>query len=68
MSDETVAGGEAINKLRRGEGLGELEVWVIGLVGEDGGKGEGEGKVEVGGKMGSTAIRAWLATRAEGQV
>lgn len=66
VSDETVAGGEAINKLRREKELGELEVWVIKLVADDGGaEGEGGGEVGVAGKMGSTAIRGWLAGRQE---
>ena len=67
VSDETVAGGQAINALRAGKGLVKLAVWVIKLVGDDGGAEgeEGGGQVGVAGKMGSTAIRAWLAAREE---
>lgn len=69
VSDETVAGGESINKLRREKELPELEVWVIKLVADDGTVGEAKegeaGEVSAASKMGSTAIRAWLKSREE---
>lgn len=66
MSDETVAGGEAINKLRGEKGLSTLDVLVIKLVADDGSAGDGGGgAVTAAAKMGSTAIRGWLAERQE---
>jgi pantetheine-phosphate adenylyltransferase len=32
VSRETYSGGEAVNKKRKGEGLGELDVWVIDVI------------------------------------
>lgn len=103
VSRETLAGGDAINKLRREKGLRELEVFVIDVIAStlDGAEGagpggtavepvdpEGEEDVERAGKihvrvgdevrtldlsgeadekrlkelkMGSTAIRQWIA-------
>ncbi|GAA5980058.1 hypothetical protein JCM11641_008273 [Rhodosporidiobolus odoratus] len=72
VSEETRSGGDTINKLRQSNGLNVLDVHVINLVADDAAApvdGESSAdsapavKVEASAKMGSTAIRHWLAER-----
>ncbi|KPV73491.1 uncharacterized protein RHOBADRAFT_54710 [Rhodotorula graminis WP1] len=70
VSDETRAGGDAINTLRASRSLSRLDIFTISLVGGEEaqrqGRGAGAGaevEVEVATKMGSTGIREWLDRR-----
>ncbi|GAA6013668.1 hypothetical protein JCM10207_004810 [Rhodosporidiobolus poonsookiae] len=72
VSDETRAGGDTINTLRKEKHLNPLDVHVINLVADDsssdGNAGAADGavpavKVEAAAKMGSTGIREWLDRR-----
>ena len=58
ISQETVAGAEAIEKVRREKGLRELVVYVIDVIGDEGGAVGGEKMAEE--KMSSTKIRERL--------
>ncbi|KAK0552636.1 Elongator subunit elp2 [Tilletia horrida] len=67
LTDETISGGEFIDKVRAEKGLGALEHFVIGVLGAKGetdlgGKGT-DAKTLAAAKVGSTAIRKWLAAK-----
>lgn len=63
LTDETVSGGDTIDKTRQERGLATLERHVIGVVGAGGEtdvKGESAAELAAA-KVGSTAIREWLS-------
>ncbi|KAM0790899.1 hypothetical protein ACM66B_004737 [Microbotryomycetes sp. NB124-2] len=62
VSEETRAGGEAVNKKRREQSLNELETLVIELVADDAST---DGGVSAASKLGSTGIRRWLHEQAQ---
>ncbi|SCV71625.1 BQ2448_3213 [Microbotryum intermedium] len=67
VSDETRAGGQAVNKKRLEADFNELDIWVIELMADEPNASDvaNEGsKVEVESKLGSTAIRRWLSEKA----
>ncbi|GAA6014277.1 hypothetical protein JCM11491_005025 [Sporobolomyces phaffii] len=71
VSEETRAGGDAINKLRSERSLSTLDTFVINLVSDDGSTPTTElddansVKVAVETKMGSTGIREWIEKQLE---
>ncbi|KAK4050887.1 hypothetical protein OIV83_003309 [Microbotryomycetes sp. JL201] len=62
VSEETRAGGEAVNKKRREQSLNELDTLVIELVADDA---KTDGGVSAASKLGSTGIRRWLHEQEE---
>ncbi|SCZ89049.1 BZ3500_MvSof-1268-A1-R1_Chr1-1g00919 [Microbotryum saponariae] len=67
VSEETRAGGQAVNKKRLEASFNELDIWVIELMADEPEASENASKgpkVEVESKMGSTAIRKWLSEKA----
>ncbi|OCF45486.1 hypothetical protein I317_00733 [Kwoniella heveanensis CBS 569] len=79
VSRETISGGKAVNATRREKGLGELELWVVDVIGlppagetnsdaelEEmrGMDGVEDEKIIKEMKMGSTGIRRWIAEHA----
>ncbi|PWN40608.1 WD40 repeat-like protein [Ceraceosorus guamensis] len=63
-TDETISGGDFIDKIRRERGLCEVRREVIGVIGAQGQTDvKGDAKELAASKIGSTAIRAWLAKR-----
>ncbi|KDE09386.1 hypothetical protein MVLG_00292 [Microbotryum lychnidis-dioicae p1A1 Lamole] len=67
VSEETRAGGQAVNKKRLEASFNELDIWIIELMEDEpeASKNVSKGpKVEVECKMGSTAIRKWLSEKA----
>ncbi|CEH17802.1 RNA polymerase II elongator complex, subunit ELP2, WD repeat superfamily [Ceraceosorus bombacis] len=61
-TDETISGGDFIDKIRRERGLCEVQREVIGVIGAQGQTDvKGDAKELAASKIGSTAIRAWLA-------
>lgn len=62
VTDETLSGAEFIDGKRKENGLSCLENWVIGVVGSEGQTElKGDAKALAESKIGSTAIRKWLA-------
>jgi elongator complex protein 2 len=64
VTDETLAGADMIAKVRSENGLGELRRHVIGVIGAEGETSmQGDAAQLAAAKVGSTAIRGWLAKR-----
>ncbi|CAD6921236.1 unnamed protein product [Tilletia controversa] len=70
LTEETLAGGKAIAEIREGRGLGSLREYVIGVLGAKGETDLGgvgrDAKELAAAKVGSTAIRKWLAAQRRG--
>ncbi|KAE8229398.1 hypothetical protein CF326_g5635 [Tilletia indica] len=71
LTEETLAGGKAIAEIREKKGLGALQQYVIGVLGAKGetdlgGTGK-DAKELAAAKVGSTAIRKWLAAKRRGE-
>ena len=64
VTDETISGADFIDGKRKENGLHSLEKWVIGVVGSEGQTElKGDAKALAESKIGSTAIRQWLASQ-----
>ncbi len=64
VTDETLSGADFIDGKRKENALASLENWVIGVVGSEGETDlQGDAKALAESKIGSTAIRKWLAAQ-----